>query len=67
MYFIAAEALTNVVKHAEATCARVAVSRGETTLRLEISDDGCGGADPRAGPGSSGCTTARARSAASCR
>jgi signal transduction histidine kinase len=50
-YFIVAEALTNVVKHAKADGARVAVTRGETTLRLEITDDGCGGADPSSGSG----------------
>jgi PAS domain S-box-containing protein len=51
VYFIAAEALTNIVKHAKANGARVAVSRGETMLRLEITDDGCGGADPGSGSG----------------
>ncbi len=51
VYFIAAEALTNVVKHARADGARVTVSRGDTTLRLEITDDGCGGADPASGSG----------------
>jgi PAS domain S-box-containing protein len=51
VYFIAAESLTNVVKHAKATCARIVVTRGETTLRLEITDDGCGGADPASGTG----------------
>jgi PAS domain S-box-containing protein len=51
VYFIAAEALTNVVKHAKADGARVTVTRGETTLRLEITDDGCGGADPSGGSG----------------
>jgi PAS domain S-box-containing protein len=51
VYFIAAEALTNVVKHAQAEGARVAVSRGDSTLRLEITDDGCGGADPASGSG----------------
>ena len=51
VYFIAAEALTNIVKHAQANGARVAVSRGDTMLRLEITDDGCGGADPGSGSG----------------
>ena len=27
------------------------MSRGESTLRLEIRDDGCGGADPASGSG----------------
>jgi signal transduction histidine kinase len=51
VYFIAAEALTNVVKHAKAQGARIVVSRGDSTLRLEITDDGCGGADPASGTG----------------
>ena len=44
-YFIAAEALTNVVKHASARRARVAASIEGATLRLEVHDDGIGGAD----------------------
>jgi signal transduction histidine kinase len=51
VYFITAEALTNVAKHANASGARVAVSCGDSTLRLEITDDGCGGADPASGSG----------------
>jgi PAS domain S-box-containing protein len=51
VYFITAEALTNVVKHANAEGARIVVSRGDSTLRLEITDDGCGGADPASGTG----------------
>jgi GAF domain-containing protein len=43
-YFIISEALTNVVKHARATGAQVTarVERGE--LRVEVRDDGVGGA-----------------------
>jgi signal transduction histidine kinase len=43
-YFVASEALTNVVKHARAGGAAVTarVERGE--LRVEIRDDGVGGA-----------------------
>jgi signal transduction histidine kinase len=50
-YFIVAEALTNTVKHARATRARVAVSVTDGVLRVEISDDGVGGAraDGRSG------------------
>ena len=44
-YFIVAEALTNVVKHARATRADVGGGRGRR-LRLEVRDDGVGGADP---------------------
>jgi signal transduction histidine kinase len=43
-YFVVSEALTNVVKHARAASARVTarVERGE--LRVEVRDDGVGGA-----------------------
>jgi PAS domain S-box-containing protein len=50
-YYIATEALTNVAKHAGANGASVVVSRDEAGLRLEISDDGVGGADPASGSG----------------
>jgi signal transduction histidine kinase len=45
-YFIVAEALTNVVKHSHAEHAEVSASLGDEFLRLEIRDDGRGGADP---------------------
>jgi GAF domain-containing protein len=45
-YFIVAEALTNVVKHARAERAEVRVSVHDDVLRVEIRDDGIGGADP---------------------
>jgi signal transduction histidine kinase len=45
-YFIVAEALTNVVKHAQATTAGVTAAVADGVLRLEIRDDGAGGADP---------------------
>ncbi len=44
-YFIIAEALTNVVKHAQASGARVTAHIDDGTLRLQVSDDGIGGAD----------------------
>jgi signal transduction histidine kinase len=50
-YYIVAEALTNVAKHAGAAQARVSITRDADALRLEISDDGRGGADPSAGSG----------------
>ena len=49
-YFIVAEALTNVVKHAHAGRAEVTASREDGMLRVEIRDDGAGGAEPD-GPG----------------
>jgi signal transduction histidine kinase len=45
-YFVVAEALTNVAKHARATRAWVSVEYAGTMLRLVIRDDGVGGADP---------------------
>jgi signal transduction histidine kinase len=52
-YFIVAEALTNVAKHARASRAEVAVSRAGDLLTVVVGDDGVGGADP-AGQGLSG-------------
>ena len=49
-YFVVREAVTNVVKHAEATAITVSiVVEAQTTLTVTISDDGLGGADPRGG------------------
>jgi signal transduction histidine kinase/PAS domain-containing protein len=45
-YFIVAEALTNVVKHAAAKRAEVRASVDAGMLLLEVRDDGVGGADP---------------------
>jgi PAS domain S-box-containing protein len=45
-YFIIAEALTNVVKHAHATRAQVEGRVEKGTLVIEVADDGVGGADP---------------------
>src|SRR5262249_4185866 len=44
-YFIIAEALTNVVKHARAAYATVTASVQDGMLRIEVGDDGVGGAD----------------------
>jgi signal transduction histidine kinase len=50
-YFVVAEALTNVAKYAEAESATVALELEHGVLRVRISDDGRGGADPAAGTG----------------
>ncbi len=42
LYRIAQEALTNVVKHADARHAKVVVTHGVSEVRLEVSDDGHG-------------------------
>ena len=46
-YFVVAEALTNVAKHAHASRADVSVTRHGDVLRVLIRDDGLGGADPQ--------------------
>ena len=43
-YFVVAEALTNVAKHAQATRATVHARVQDAALRVEIGDDGVGGA-----------------------
>jgi PAS domain S-box-containing protein len=50
-YYLIAEALTNVAKHAQATEARVRVARRDGNVVVEVSDDGVGGADAVAGSG----------------
>jgi signal transduction histidine kinase len=50
-YFVCAEALTNVAKHAAAAHVTVAVTAGDGRVRVEMVDDGVGGADPARGSG----------------
>jgi signal transduction histidine kinase len=45
-YFVVAEALTNVAKHARAGRATVAARVADGTLRVQVCDDGVGGALP---------------------
>lgn len=51
VYFLVSEALTNAARHAEASLATVVLARDESGLRVEVTDDGKGGA--RLGDGSS--------------
>jgi signal transduction histidine kinase len=51
LYFVACEALANVVKHAGADSALVAVRAGESLLEMEIADDGIGGVTADGGRG----------------
>jgi signal transduction histidine kinase len=50
-YFVAAEAMTNIVKHAEATEIAVAIRLEGDNLVVEVTDNGKGGADPQNGTG----------------
>jgi signal transduction histidine kinase/ketosteroid isomerase-like protein len=50
-YFIVAEGLTNVVKHAGARHAQVRAVLHDDALQLEVRDDGAGGADRTRGSG----------------
>jgi signal transduction histidine kinase len=50
-YYVVSEALTNAAKHSRASSVRISVDAVDGALRLLISDDGVGGADPGAGSG----------------
>ncbi len=52
-YYVVAEALTNVAKYAQASGARVSIEHADGHLRVQVADDGVGGAAPAAG-GASG-------------
>jgi len=47
VYYVVAEALTNAAKHAHPSMVTVAVDADDARVRLRVSDDGIGGADPR--------------------
>ena len=53
-YFVVAEGLANVAKHAAATRAQVRITRRDGWLVVEVRDDGVGGADPAGGSGLAG-------------
>jgi signal transduction histidine kinase len=55
-YFVVTEALANLAKHAVAAQAEVRVTRVGDVLRVEVRDDGQGGADPARGSGLRGLT-----------
>ena len=50
-YYFVAEALTNAVKHSQASAVHVTVAVTDGGIRLSVSDDGIGGADPAGGSG----------------
>ena len=51
VYFFVSEALTNVVKHAEAGSATVSIAAANGDLEVEVGDDGMGGARTAGGSG----------------
>ncbi len=51
IYYLVAEAITNVTKYAQATQATVAVDRSNGIATVVVSDDGIGGAEPNTGSG----------------
>jgi signal transduction histidine kinase len=53
-YFVAAEAITNAAKYAQASEITVRVAQGDSGLRIRVQDDGVGGARARNGSGLSG-------------
>jgi signal transduction histidine kinase len=50
-YFICAESLANVAKHAEASQVHIGITQENGRLRVVVADDGAGGADPSRGSG----------------
>jgi signal transduction histidine kinase len=50
-YYAVSEALTNAVKHADASVVHVELDKRDATLQFAIRDDGIGGADPGQGSG----------------
>jgi len=56
-YFVIAEAMTNAAKHSAATLINVAARVIDNTLRVEVRDDGVGGADVEHGGGLAGLSS----------
>jgi signal transduction histidine kinase len=50
-YFAVAEALANAVKHSGARRVHIRIQHRSDVLRIEVADDGAGGADPDKGTG----------------
>ena len=51
VYFVCSEGLANVAKYASASRATATVSVGDGAVRVEVADDGVGGADMTRGTG----------------
>ena len=56
LYFVVAELLTNVARHAGATRVRIDLREAGDRIRLEVGDDGRGGATTATGTGLGGLT-----------
>jgi signal transduction histidine kinase len=54
VYFVANEAIANVLKHAKARVASVHVTKVAANVRITVHDDGVGGIDPTKGTGIAG-------------
>ncbi|MYW65753.1 sensor histidine kinase [Streptomyces sp. SID8379] len=54
VYFAVAEAVTNAAKHADATRLWIDIAHRAGVLRVGVTDDGTGGADPALGSGLAG-------------
>ena len=54
-YFCAAELLANAIKHSSANTIEIAIDKEHASrLRVRVTDDGSGGADPSRGTGLAG-------------
>jgi signal transduction histidine kinase len=51
IYYVVSEAFTNAAKHGHASVVRLAAAREDGTIRVKVTDDGVGGADPKRGSG----------------
>ncbi|HET6172936.1 MAG TPA: MASE1 domain-containing protein [Gaiellales bacterium] len=51
VYYVVAETVTNIAKHAQAESATVSVTLSGTSAHVVITDNGVGGADPAGGSG----------------
>ena len=66
-YFVVAEALTNVVKHAQATRVSVTASYDDGLLTIDVSTTAWAAPPRTTAPGSPACSIASTPTAAGCR
>jgi signal transduction histidine kinase len=50
-YYVVSEALANALKHSQCRELRMRIARDNGSVRIEVGDDGVGGARPAAGAG----------------